>query len=114
MEYFRLTPSTNTRPHKGNISTNNINLKKYKISASNTLSPTLSRGGPPTIPRHHNSSYPSTHQLNNGLVYADLTVSRHKKKYHHRQPPIPNAQTYPYHTEYAVIKFHDVGREIDV
>jgi hypothetical protein len=62
-------------------------------------------------------------------VYADLTVSRHKKK-HHRQPavapppatttmmpPVPaplNVPAYPYHTEYAVIKFHDVGREIDV
>lgn len=114
MEYFRLTPSTNPRSYKSNISSN-INLKKYKISANNTLSPSLSREGPPTIPRHHNNSaYPSTHQLNNGLVYADLTVSRHKKKYHHRQSPIPNVQTYPYHTEYAVIKFHDVGREIDV
>lgn len=112
MEYFRLTPSINTRPYNGNIPSN-ISLKKYKYSSNNTFSSSLSRDDPPTIPKHQNSSYPSTHQLNNGLVYADLTVSRHKKK-HHRQPPISSTKTYPYHTEYAVIKFHDVGREIDV
>lgn len=111
MEYFRLTPTNNTRMYNGSITTN-LSLKKTK-PANNALSPTLPRRGPPTMPRNHNSSYPSTHQLNNGLVYADLTVSRHKKK-HHRHTPITNAQTYPYHTEYAVIKFHDVGREIDV
>ncbi|XP_065226929.1 hemicentin-2 isoform X2 [Planococcus citri] len=115
MEYFRLTPTNkNCRQYNGSITTN-LSLKKSikNATANNVLSPTFPRGGPPTVPRHHNSSYPSTHHLNNGLVYADLTVSRHKKK-HHRHPPISNTQTYPYHTEYAVIKFHDVGREIDV
>lgn len=137
MEYFRLTPTTNcTRPYNGNISatSNSVSLKKYKMAGSaasstygaagyysTTSSATLSRSGYPEVSGRHEAAagaacYPSTHHLNNGLVYADLTVSRHKKKHqHHPRPsPISHTQTYPYHTEYAVIKFHDVGREIDV
>lgn len=142
MEYFRLTPTTNcTRPYNGNISatSNSVSLKKYKIASSSAAAAvassyqpaagggyystktasTLSRVIYPDVSGRHETAttcYPSTHHLNNGLVYADLTVSRHKKKHqHHPRPsPISHTQTYPYHTEYAVIKFHDVGREIDV
>ncbi|RZF42221.1 hypothetical protein LSTR_LSTR004370 [Laodelphax striatellus] len=64
---------------------------------------------------HHimHSSPPPTY--NGGLVYADLTLN-----HHHHRPHAPVPEHFPLyqpprpHTEYAIIKFHDVGQEIDV
>ncbi|XP_046675859.1 hemicentin-2-like isoform X6 [Homalodisca vitripennis] len=55
------------------------------------------------------------YMLNNGaVVYADLTLNHQRTRpYLPQHVPLPMYHSRA-HTEYAVIKFHDVGQEIDV
>lgn len=61
---------------------------------------------------HHLPSPPPTYN-GGAVVYADLALNHHRT-----HMPVP--QNFPLyqppraHTEYAIIKFHDVGQEIDV
>ncbi|XP_039278812.1 uncharacterized protein LOC111055569 [Nilaparvata lugens] len=73
---------------------------------------------------HHimHSSPPPTYNGGGGPMYADLALNNHHHHHHHHRPhphaPVPEHfplyQPPRAHTDYAIIKFHDVGQEIDV
>lgn len=73
---------------------------------------------PPIADDYYQQSPPHAQQgymLNNGaVVYADLALNHQRARpYLAQHVPLPVYHSRP-HTEYAVIKFHDVGQEIDV
>ncbi|XP_054282603.1 hemicentin-1-like isoform X4 [Macrosteles quadrilineatus] len=67
---------------------------------------------PPGDEYYHHQGY----MLNNGtVVYADLALNHQRpRQYLPQHVPLPVYHHSRPHTEYAVIKFHDVGQEIDV
>lgn len=74
-------------------------------------------------PDEYYSQSTQGYMLNNGaVVYADLALSQRAAVTRPYLPPqhVPLPMYHPHplaqrsHTEYAVIKFHDVGQEIDV
>ncbi|CAH0389722.1 unnamed protein product [Bemisia tabaci] len=78
-------------------------LKKPKSQRS--LKHSSSRDESLLLPSYLNTPPPPPYH-NGSIVYADLALSRHRVK---------SLQSIPmYHMEYTAIKFHDVGKEIDV
>lgn len=77
-----------------------------------------------TNPKHQLPSTPppAGYMMNNGaVVYADLALNHHQRARAAaaaaaipQHVPLPMYHPARAHTEYAVIKFHDVGQEIDV
>lgn len=50
----------------------------------------------------------------NGIVYADLDMPKHGKHVHAGSSSLPRTQKPKPKTEYATLKFNDIGQEIDV